>query len=991
MFIQGAPTYSSVLRSATLGGTLALMVLGLTGCNDDTSNPASPPVQSNSAIATSSVTGTATVPVGSLKVITVTFTSSDSNPVDELQVTSGLSPLGAGWTGPASFRCPAVTTGNGCMLTLTYAPTAAASGSLSLSYTYQTAAGTQTIGQIGIPYVATTNDTVLATAAPAGTINAVVGAGSQAVAVNFTTSDGKTAKALSITGGLSTLPSGWSSSDHSFSCASVSTGSGCLLPLTFAPTTASSGTLTLNYGYTDNAGAAKTGTLSIPYVSTTHDNVVATAAPSGQVAVVVGAGSQAVAVTFTTDDGNAAHGLTIAATGTGGLGTLPAGWTSTAHTLTCASVSTGNGCLLPLTFAPTVASNGTLTLDYAYTDDAGTAKTGSLSIPYVSTTHDNVVATAAPSGQITAVTGAGSQSVALTFTTDDGNTAHGLTIAATGTGSLGALPAGWTSTAHSLTCTTVSTGNGCQVPLTYAPTATSSGTLTLNYSYTDDAGTPKTGVASIPYAATTNDNVVGTPSPSGQVTVFAGAGSQAVSVTFTTDDGRSATGLTLTTAPSSLPAGWTGPNAFTCNTVSTGSGCVLNLTFAPSAAATGTLTLGYSYSNNAGMPKTGTVQVPYVATAQDNVIATVSPTGQITAEIGGSSQAVTVTFTTDDGGTASSFNLTTALNSLPAGWSSTASSLSCSSVSTGTSCQLPLAYAPTGNGSGTLTLDYGYDDNAGVAKTGTVDIAYEATSPHLYVANLFSNLTVCSFGVNGALSGCAPTASGGSASPAGIAFYGDVAYVSDFYNGKVDVCTANSDGSISGCSAVSGFGYPWALAVSGNYLYVTTDNTNDHTMVCQIGAGGSISFANCANTGVNFSNGIAINGSYAYVDNFSGVQVCAINGDGTFSNCTSTGSGWSNPQFITISGGYVYVGNQNNTTVNVCSIGSAGALTNCATSSLGGYEPNGVALYGNYAYVGENSDNIYLCSVSGGGASLTGCAVSNGGGSYNAPQQLAVH
>jgi hypothetical protein len=878
MVIQGTNMHLFGSRTATLGGTLALIILGLTGCNEDTSNRVSPPGQTNSVIATVSVAGTATVPVGGLKSVTVTFTSSNSNPVDELQVTSGLSPLGAGWTGPSFFQCPVVTTGDGCVLTMTYAPTTAASGSLSLSYIYQTAAGTQMTGKIVIPYVATTHDTVLATAAPGGAIDVVVGAGTQAVAVNFTTSDGKTATALSVTGGLSTLPSGWTSPDHSF---------------------------------------------------------------------------------------------------------------------TCATVSTGSGCLLPLTFAPTAASSGTLTLDYAYTDDAGTAKTGTLTIPYASTTHDNVVATAAPSGQITAEVNTGSQSVALTFTTDDGNAAHGFTIAATGTGSLGTLPAGWTSTAQSLTCSTVSTGNGCQVPLTYAPTASSSGTLTLNYSYTDDAGTAKTGVASVPYAATTNDNVVGTPSPSGQITVFAGVGSQAVSVTFTTDDGRSATGLTLTTALSSLPAGWTGPNAFTCATVSTGSGCILNLTFAPGAASTGTLTLGYSYTNNAGMQKTGSVQVPYVVTAQDNVIATVSPTGQITAEISGSGQPISVTFTTDDGGTASGFNLTTALNTLPAGWTSTASSLSCSSVSTGTSCQLPLTYAPTATGSGTLTLGYGYDDNAGVAKTGTLNIAYTATSPHLYVANLFSNLTVCSFGVSGALTGCAPTASGGSASPAGIAFYGDVAYVSDFYNGEVDVCTANSDGSISGCSAVSGFAYPWALAVSGNYLYVTTANTFDHTMVCQIGAGGSISFSNCQNTGVNYANGIALYGGYAYVSaivnsNFA-FQVCTVNNDGTLSNCTNTGSGWSNPQFITISGGYVYVGNQNNTTVNVCSIGSAGALINCANSSIGGYEPNGVALYGNYAYVGENGDNIYLCSLSGGGASLTSCAVSNGGGSYNAPQQLAVH
>ena len=50
----------------------------------------------------------------------------------------------------------------------------------------------------------------------------------------------------------------------------------------------------------------------------------------------------------------------------------------------------------------------------------------------------------------------------------------------------------------------------------------------------------------IDYAATTNDNVVGTASPAGQVNAIVGSGTLPVTVTFTTDDGRAATGLTLT-------------------------------------------------------------------------------------------------------------------------------------------------------------------------------------------------------------------------------------------------------------------------------------------------------------------------------------------------------------------------------------------------------------------------------------------------------------
>jgi len=70
---------------------------------------------------------------------------------------------------------------------------------------------------------------------------------------------------------LNSLPSGWSSSVQSFACANVSTGNGCQLSLTYAPSADASSTLALHYSYTDNAATAKTGTVNIPYVATAHD------------------------------------------------------------------------------------------------------------------------------------------------------------------------------------------------------------------------------------------------------------------------------------------------------------------------------------------------------------------------------------------------------------------------------------------------------------------------------------------------------------------------------------------------------------------------------------------------------------------------------------------------------------------------------------------------------------------------------------------------
>ena len=93
-----------------------------------------------------------------------------------------------------------------------------------------------------------------------------------------------------LTTGLTALPAGWSSASKSFTCASVSTGNGCQLHLTYAPAALAGGTLILNYAY--GAAGANTGTVNVAYAATTDDNVVGTASPTGQINAVVGAGVQ---------------------------------------------------------------------------------------------------------------------------------------------------------------------------------------------------------------------------------------------------------------------------------------------------------------------------------------------------------------------------------------------------------------------------------------------------------------------------------------------------------------------------------------------------------------------------------------------------------------------------------------------------------------------------------------------------------------------------
>jgi hypothetical protein len=666
-------------------------------------------------------TSLVSVAVGASQTLSVTFNSSDGLAITGFGVSGTLSTLPAGWSGPATFTCPLVSTGSGCVLNLTYAPTAVDSGTLTLTYIYVDNAGLSKVpgGTISIPYQAIAANNVVATASPSGQVNAAVGGGMQSVSVTFTTDTGNAtldaaARNLSVTTDLTTLPAGWSSAASSFSCALVSSGNGCQLMLSYAPTAAGHGTLTLNYGYTDDTGASRTGSVEIPYSNTAADTVAATASPAGQVTAAIKGGSQAVAITFNTDDGKTASNFFV----TTALGKLPAGWSSITSGFQCAAVSTGNGCQLTLTYAPSALGSGTLTLNYAYDDDTGTAQTGTFDLPYEATTNDNVTATASPSGQINGVIGSATQNVAVVFTTDDGRLATDLDV----TSSLTALPTGWSSAASPFSCTTVSSGNGCQLNLTFSPQAVVAGTLTLNYSYKNNANQMKTGSVAIPYRATTNDTIVGTPSQS-SLAVITGT-STPVTVTFATDDGNPAGALAITSGLSSLPTGWSSSaTTFSCTTVSDGTLCQLPLVYAPTVLGSGTLTLSFSYSNDAGIAKTGTVNIAYRANSNDTVGGAVSP-APIDVPVA-TSQAVSVTFVTSDGAPASALSVTSGLGSLPAGWTAPAS-FSCAAVSSGTGCQLGMTYAPPAAASGSFQLGYGYTNNAGTAEQGTVTVSYTA-------------------------------------------------------------------------------------------------------------------------------------------------------------------------------------------------------------------------------------------------------------------------
>jgi hypothetical protein len=587
-------------------------------------------------------------------------------------------------------------------------------------------------------------------------------------------------------------------------------------------------------------------------------------------AVVVGGHSQTVSVTFVAAAGG---GTPISDLVVGGLSSLPAGWHGPTS-FNCGTVTTGSGCVLNLTYAPTVGGSGTLDLGYSFAS-SGMVTNATVAIPYSATSNDNVIASASPTGQITAVISDGSVPVTVNFVTDDGQTATHLSL----TSALGSLPAGWKSSASSFSCATVSTGHACQLSLSYAPGAVGSGTLTLDFSYTDNAGETKTGSTNIPYAATTDDNIVYSVSPSGQVNATPNGTGTVVTVTFTTDDGQPATELSVTSGLTNISGDWSAPASFACATVSSGTACQLSLTYAPTRIDGGTLSLGYSYKNDAGNAKTGTVSISYAVIAPYLYVTNFGYPWDIDvctlAANGGLSACVT---------TAAGIGLNE-----PGGIAFDGNKVYIADYNA--NAVYLCAVNADGTFSGCATAATGLPGPWTLAINGN----------YLYITGSNGGSTeYCQIGAGGALSNCAATASGPLATY-GVATYGGYAYLSALNPGwEIDVCTINSDGTLTGCTSTgSGFSVPQFITVSGGYVYVA-NQASDSVAVCSIGTGGAL--VNCINSPIPsgaIPSGVAFYGGYAYVDgDGDNVYQCSIGSAGALTNCAISNGGatFSEPQ-----------------------------------------------------------------------------------------------
>lgn len=189
---------------------------------------------------------------------------------------------------------------------------------------------------------------------------------------------------------------------------------------------------------------------------------------------------------------------------------------------------------------------------------------------------------------------------------------------------------------------------------------------------------------------------------------------------------------------------WSLAESFQCEQVSPQKPCVLLLKYSPTTEnQSGKLNFDYSYDGDDHLvnnqktalksttsPSAGSATITYSSTTGSNVNANIVPNAQI-VELIGLSQNVTISFIPDSSKSATNLTLTTNLSTLSKtnpGWSSSVSSLSCSTVSS-SNCSINLTYTPTtSKESGTLVLNYTYYNSSNTLVSASINIPYSPTN-----------------------------------------------------------------------------------------------------------------------------------------------------------------------------------------------------------------------------------------------------------------------
>jgi hypothetical protein len=596
------------------------------------------------------------------------------------------------------------------------------------------------------------------------------------------------------------------------------------------------------------------------------------------------------------------------------------------------------------------------------------------------------VSTAVTAGDLTNVAVDKSTPVTVAFNSSNGGSATSLTV----TTGLSTLPSGWSAASPSFTCAAVNAASPCDLTLTYNPsTAGVSGTLTLGFTYLDSEGRQRQGSVGIPYSSAAANSVTTSVAPTGPVQGVVGSTST-VSVTFTSGDGAPDSNVALVTDPGSLPSGWSVQgSALPCATVTGAGSCQLQLAYAPTTAvASATLTLEFSYTDDADAARTGSVVISYSAAVPGAVTAAATPASANSTFIG-STAALSVVFSAM-GGAATNLQIT---STLPTGWTLAGGTLPCAQIDGGHTCEATLNYAPVSATSATtLMLQYAYTDNFGESRTGQLNIPYSAV-PHIaYITNFSSNsVTQCTLSVMGALGNCTQATSPVISNPIGIALNGTQAYIGES-DGVVALCNTGPAG-LSGCiSAPANGDETETVAFDGNVAFISNQG-NSTVETCAVAADGTLNGCTTAANVTSFLNApseLAIQGTNLYIPNAAtpNITICPVTA-GVIGPCANT-SLIAPSTKVVLSGTNAYLPMPGLNSVERCSVGADGSLSACADSGAGAVfnDPFGMTLFGGYAYVVNRSNNtISQCAVAANGQ-LGACVVSGSG--LNGPIDIAI-
>lgn len=169
------------------------------------------------------------------------------------------------------------------------------------------------------------------------------------------------------------------------------------------------------------------------------------------------------------------------------------------------------------------------------------------------------------------------------------------------------------------------------------------------------------------------------------------------------------------------------------------------------------------------------------------------------------------------------------------------------------------------------------------------------------------------------------------------------AYITNFSNNSVSVCTVNANSTLGICNQFNdAFNGPSGIKVnaSATFAYVTNSNNNS-VSICPINSNGTLS-ACAQSTDITFPfnspSSITFNsqGTVAYVANFNGntISICPILANATLGPCTLSNQTFNFPNSIRLNttGTIAYVVNHLNNDVSICSVNPDSTLGNCTLS-----------------------------------------------------------